>query len=326
MDTENSCQFVASTKTKGTRLDKFLTLHMPDLSRSYIQNLIENSHVTKNCETITDCSYRVKPDDCICITVPETEPSHMTAADIPLNVVFEDDDFLVIDKPVGMTVHPGAGNHTDTMANALLAHCPESLSGIGGVSRPGIVHRLDKDTSGLILVAKHDLAHKNLSTQISKRTAKRRYLALCWGVPIPHNGTITTLIDRNPKNRIKMAVVKKGGKEAITHYSVKEIFGNGVASLVECRLETGRTHQIRVHLTHTGHPLIGDQTYGSSKKILHTLSESKQLIIKNFMRQALHSYHLGVEHPITGNYMEFRSEIPDDMQKVIDVLRDLHDG
>lgn len=315
----------ASASDKGTRLDKFIAQNIGDLSRSRIKNLIEEGHVLKLDKTITDCSYRVKPEDIFTIKIPEAVPTDMRAKEgIPLDIVYEDDQFLVINKQAGLTVHPGAGNYDDTMANALLAHCGDSLSGIGGVSRPGIVHRLDKDTSGLILAAKTDNAHNNLSKQIAERTMQRVYKAICWGVPKPHKATITNNIARSAKNRIKMAVVKSGGKQAITHYEVKEIYGNGAASLIECRLQTGRTHQIRVQMTEYGHPLIGDQLYGRrNNSIYKTLPPEIQEFIDNFKRQALHSFQIGVENPSTNAHMEFVRDVPEDMAELIRLLKDL---
>lgn len=309
---------------QGERLDKYLSHAIPDISRTRAQQLLENDCVSKDGHTIRDGSYRVKPGECFSVHIPEAEPTDMRPADIPLSIVYEDNDFLVIDKPVGMTVHPGAGNHQDTLANALLAHCGDSLSGIGGVTRPGIVHRIDKDTSGLLVVAKHDVAHRNLAEQISTRTLKRRYLALCWGMPSPKKGTIEGNIGRNPKHRQKMAVLAHGGKSATTHYEVKKCFGLH-ASLIACQLETGRTHQIRVHMTEKGHPLIGDQTYGSSHaKHIRQLSPELQDFIKNhFKRQALHAASLSLLHPVTGEKMEFESPLPEDMQRLIKLFEAL---
>ncbi len=322
MTNENSYNLSVDDKNKGIRLDKFIATQLPEISRSRIKTLIENSSVTKSGTIITDCSYKTKLADEFTITVPDAVPSDMRANnEIKLDIVYEDDDFMVINKQAGLTVHPGAGNHDQTMANALMAHCGDKLSGIGGVSRPGIVHRLDKDTSGLLVVAKTDRAHSSLSGQIAKRTMKRTYLAICWGVPKPHAGTIESMIGRNARHRLKMAVVTSGGKNAITHYTVKKIYGGGVASLVECRLQTGRTHQIRVHLTEKGNPLIGDPLYGNlSRMKTKGFSEELRSYLNIFDRQALHSCQLGVENPVTNVFMEFASELPQDMQQLIRLL------
>jgi 23S rRNA pseudouridine1911/1915/1917 synthase len=308
---------------KGLRLDKFIATKVPDISRTRIKTIIENGNVLLSGQNITDSAYRVKSGDEIEMEVPEAVDSDMRAnEEIKLNIVYEDDEFLVIDKQAGLTVHPGAGNHDETMANALMAYCGDTLSGVGGVARPGIVHRLDKDTSGLILVAKTDRAHTSLSEQIAERTAQRSYLAVVWGVPKPHVGTFESNIARNPKNRLKMSIVEEGGRVAITHYTVKKIYGVGLASLVECRLQTGRTHQIRLHMSEAGHPLIGDPLYGRrNSNNLKTLPEALRQYLQHFKRQALHSYKLGVEHPVTDDYIELKSELPEDISQLIKLLK-----
>lgn len=307
---------------ENTRLDKFLTAALPDLTRNRIQGLIKDGHVSLQSGKITDCSHRVKYDDTYTVIIPPAADSEIVANRLPLDIVFEDDDMLVINKQAGMTVHPGAGNHRDTLVNALLAHCGNTLSGIGGVSRPGIVHRLDKDTSGLMVVAKNDKAHLALSKQISERTLKRVYYAITWGVPEPMNGTITANIARSPKNRKKMAIMRIGGRHATTHYTVKEIFREGLASLVECRLETGRTHQIRVHMAHTGHSLVGDPLYGSNtRKGLHLVNAGLRATLKDFLRQALHSHYISFTHPASGHFMEFEAPLPEDFMELLNTLR-----
>ena len=243
---------------------------------------------------------------------------------IPLNVVFEDDQFIVIDKPAGLVVHPAAGHQTGTLVNALIAHCGDSLSGIGGVKRPGIVHRLDKDTTGLMVVAKTDHAHQELAGQFADhgRTGplQRAYLAIVWGVPTVRKGTVNAPLDRHQHSRDKIAV-RKSGREAITHWQVLETFngknGKPVASLIECRLETGRTHQIRVHMAHIGHPLLGDATYGTGfkTKVSHLTPEA-QAALGGLGRQALHAYLLTVQHPTSGEVLEFRSELPADLARL----------
>lgn len=302
----------------GLRLDKYLATVAAELSRSRIKSLIEEGRVTRAGVVVVDCSAKVKEGDVWQMDVPPVEPSHMLPnSEIALDVVYEDDQFLIINKQAGLTVHPGAGNQQETMANALLAHCGDELSGVGGVARPGIVHRLDKDTSGLILVAKTDTAHHHLSRQIAERSLLRVYTAFCWGVPKPHTGTIETHIDRHPRNRLKMSVVSSGGKLAVTHYAVKKIYANGLASQVECQLQTGRTHQIRVHMAHIGHPLIGDPLYNPKhQRALRGASDELRDFLSRFNRQALHSSQVGVEHPVTGDYIEKRSPLPSDIAEL----------
>lgn len=322
------------------RLDKFLSSALPQLTRSRIQALIEQGAVAiEGSRTvfgkgtpeaapltpITNQSHKVKTGEIYVISVPPAVDTTMKPADIPLNVVYEDDHLLVIDKQAGLTVHPGAGNHNDTMANALLTHCGDTLSGIGGVQRPGIVHRLDKDTSGLLVVAKHDAAHVSLSEQLAERDLKRRYIAVTWGRIEPMAGKIEANIGRNPKDRKKMAVLARSGKKAITHYKVLETLAGGSATLVECRLETGRTHQIRVHFAARNHSLVGDTTYGQrpGDKLWSKLPE----YVKKFPRQALHSTYIGFTHPETGEWMEFESPVGGktsaDLKELIESLRTL---
>jgi 23S rRNA pseudouridine1911/1915/1917 synthase len=309
----------ADTKDKKQRMDKCLARHIPTLSRSFIQKLIEQGYALLNDEmVVTQPSRRVMPDDTITLTVPPPESTEMLPANIPLSIIYEDNAFLVIDKPAGMTVHPGAGNYQDTMANALLHHCGDSLSGIGGVQRPGIVHRLDKDTSGLILAAKCDAAHHSLSEQIASRSAKRTYLAFCWGTPKQQEGAINANIGRHPQHRQKMSVVSSGGKTATTHYRVIQNFGT-LASLIECRLETGRTHQIRVHMTHIGYPLIGDPSYGRTPAASN-LPDKLKSFLTDFDRQALHSWKLKLAHPITNDAVAYESPLPDDLKSLQEIL------
>lgn len=321
MTNTSSHHLQVDKKFAKKRLDVFLAANLPDLSRSMIKKLIDSDNISKDNKIITDCSYKVKEGEDFVVNIPAPTESTMLPADIPLEIIYEDDEFLVINKPAGLTVHPGAGNHDDTMANALVQHCGKSLSGIGGVMRPGIVHRLDKDTSGLILAAKTDRAHQSLSKQISERTLKRTYLAVCWGVPKPLNGRIEANIGRSTKNRKKMAVVEYGGKTAATNYSVLKILAGGSASLVECRLETGRTHQIRVHMTHIGHPLVGDQAYcGRRAGTLKTLPDEAKLFLSSFKRQALHSYKVTLIHPTNNTEMSFEGNMPDDMEHLVEAF------
>jgi 23S rRNA pseudouridine1911/1915/1917 synthase len=289
----------------GQRLDKSLTQHLPGFSRNRIQQLIAEGCVSQGGNTITDASAKVKLTEVYTVKLPPLKPLDLVASDTPLCVIFEDNDLLVIDKPPGMAVHPGPGHSDDTLVNALLAHCGDSLSGIGGVMRPGIVHRIDKDTSGLLAVAKHDTAHRGLADQLAERTLKRQYLAVVKGLPKPPFGRIDAPIARSPVNRKKMAVVQSG-KPAVTHYITEESFTD--TALLRCTLETGRTHQIRVHLSHIGYPIIGDAVYGRKGKAY------------DFPRQALHATALVLLHPRTGERMEFKSEIPQDMQELLDSL------
>ncbi len=314
----------------GTRLDAWLAGAIPDLSRSRAKALILAGRVAIGGATIVEPKRPVKPGEVITLDLPAPEPAEPKGEAIPLTVVYEDADLIVIDKPAGLVVHPAAGNHTGTLVNALIAHCGASLSGIGGVMRPGIVHRLDKDTSGLMVVAKTDRAHKGLAAQFADhgRTGplERAYLALVWGVLDRSEGTIEGALARSAKNREKMAIVKSGGREAITHYSVQEKYGahgrTAVASAVECRLETGRTHQIRVHLASLGHPVIGDRAYGSGFATkAQSLPEPARSVVGAFPRQALHAWLLGFAHPVTGEEMVFESQPPTDMEAVIESLR-----
>jgi 23S rRNA pseudouridine1911/1915/1917 synthase len=274
-----------------------------------------------------DASYRVKKGDEFTVDVPAPVEARPQAQAIPLDIVYEDKELIVVMKPAGLVVHPAAGNHDMTLVNALLAHCGATLSGIGGEKRPGIVHRLDKDTSGLMVVAKTDRAHRALSEQFAAHgrdgRLTRAYTALVWGEPLPKVGRIEANIDRSKQNRSKMTTVKTAGREAITHYKVKESFGEPpVVSLVECRLETGRTHQIRVHMTAAGHPVLGDPTYGGSQKTRKVkLSAATQTALERLNRQALHAHHLGFEHPVSGEQLSFDAPLPADMQALLDALR-----
>jgi 23S rRNA pseudouridine1911/1915/1917 synthase len=309
----------------SARLDRVLAARLPELSRSRLKALILAGRVSIGQDSVfvavRDPAYHVGRGETITIDVPEAAPAEPEAEDIPLDIVYEDDDLVVLDKPPGLVVHPAAGHETGTLVNALIAHCGASLSGIGGVRRPGIVHRLDKDTSGLMVVAKNDLAHQSLSAQFADhgRTGamERGYLAFAWGVPHRHHGTVNAPIDRHPHAREKMAV-RPRGREAVTHYEVQETFrgrdGKPVASLLACRLETGRTHQIRVHLAHLGHPLLGDAVYGPHFKTKASqLGAQAQAALAALGRQALHAYMLAIEHPRTGEILHWESKLPADL-------------
>jgi 23S rRNA pseudouridine1911/1915/1917 synthase len=312
---------VVAEPDAGERLDRVLAARIDALSRSRLKALILAGEVAIGGRTIRDPGHRVNAGDAIEVSVPPPEPATPLAEDIPLKVVFEDDDIIVIDKPKGLVVHPAAGNRSGTLVNALLAHCGDSLSGVGGVRRPGIVHRLDKDTTGLLVVAKNDRAHRVLAAQFADHgrsgPLRRSYLAFVWGVPDRPKGTIDKPIDRHPHARDKMAV-RADGREAVTHWEVLERYrgtdGTPVASLLACRLETGRTHQIRVHLASIGHPLLGDDVYGAGfkTKAAHLAAPAREALA-GLGRQALHAYLLAIAHPSRGDDLEFRSELPDDL-------------
>lgn len=308
----------AAAEEAGQRLDKWLSARLPELSRTRVKALIEQGLVTSAGATIADASAKVKAGQDFTVAVPPDAPAEPEPQPIALTVVYEDDDLIVIDKPPGMVVHPAPGSPDQTLVNALLAHCGQSLSGIGGVRRPGIVHRIDKDTSGLLVVAKNDRAHHGLSEQFAAHSLERAYKALVWGLPTPPNGDIEGAIGRSPQDRKKMAVVSHGGKHAHTHYRVIRPLAGGVVSLVECRLSTGRTHQIRVHMTSIGHPLVGDQVYGRSRSAkLKTLPESARSALATFPRQALHAYLLGFIHPVSGERLKFESDVASDFSNLI---------
>ena len=306
---------VVPTDTPEERLDLYLSSACPDLSRSRIQTLIKAEDVLVNGEAVRQ-SYLVQPGDAIAVEVPALEDLAAVGQDLPLSIVHEDADLLVVNKAPGMIVHPAPGALDGTLVNALLHHCTD-LSGINGVLRPGIVHRLDKETSGLLVIAKHDVAHRTLAERLQAHEIERRYLALVWGVCREETGRIKAPIDRNPKNRKKMAVIKSG-RAAATNFTVLERYP--FTSLLECRLETGRTHQIRVHMAHTGHPVFGDPVYGGREQTLGIRPEYRQQakwMLAKIKRQALHARQLSFEHPITGEAMDFKAEMPEDMQTVI---------
>ena len=305
----------------GTRLDRWLAAQLAGHSRARLTALIKQGRVTReDGATVSEPSFRVKPGQAFTVSIPPAVAAVPVAQDIPLTVVFEDDDIIVIDKPAGLVVHPAPGNADGTLVNALLDHAGDSLSGIGGVRRPGIVHRLDKDTSGLLVVAKNDVAHRKLVEDFAARRISRVYQAMVWGVPRSVAGTIETQIGRSPGNRKKMAVVAKGGRTAITRYQLREAF-NDVAALVECRLGTGRTHQIRVHMAHLGHPVIGDATYGRAPAAKLRRFPDLEALTDSLHRQALHAAELKLTHPRTGAELSFRSELPLDLSGLLSHLR-----
>lgn len=322
--------FEVSEASRGERLDRFLAQSVPALSRTRLKSLVLEGSVTIDGVPADDPGQKLKVGSLIAIQIPEAEPADPVAEAIPLDIIFEDEDLIVIDKPAGLVVHPAAGHPRGTLVNALLAHCGASLSGIGGVKRPGIVHRLDKDTSGLLVVAKNDFTHKGLAAQFADHGRSgplvRAYAALVWGVPDRTHGTIDAPLDRSASHRDRMAVVRAGkGREAVTHYQVemryKGAAGTPVASLVTCRLETGRTHQIRVHMAHIGHPLIGDPVYGTGFKTKTSLlSGSDREAVEGFSRQALHARELGFIHPRSGEALLFESALPEDFETLVQSL------
>jgi 23S rRNA pseudouridine1911/1915/1917 synthase len=306
---------------EGERLDRALQRRLPELSRSRLKQLILSGQVNDDANVIRDPSRKVKSGQTFVVILPEPEAAVPQAQAIPLDIRFEDAHLIVIDKPAGLVVHPAPGNPDGTLVNALIAHCGEGLAGIGGVRRPGIVHRLDKDTSGLIVAAKTELAHRALSADFAARRIARAYAAIVWGVPLPAEGEIAGNIGRSMTNRKKMAVVGTArGKPAVTRYKTKRAFAD-VAALIECRLLTGRTHQIRVHLAERGHPLIGDPVY--SGRHGHGRKGAAAQAAAYFPRQALHARHLGFRHPASEEYLAFDSDLPDDMKSLLASLEGL---
>ena len=298
----------------GWRLDRALADAVPTLSRERLKALIRSGAIEASGVATRDPALKVRGDEQFRVAVPEPEPAHNEAQDIPLRVVFEDEHLLVVDKPAGLVVHPAAGNRDGTLVNALLHHCGGSLSGIGGVARPGIVHRIDKDTSGLLVVAKTDVAHEGLAKQFAAHSIERRYLAIVSGIPKIAKGTVDAPLARSSTNRKKIAIVETGrGKRAVTHW--RRLSALRDAALVECQLETGRTHQVRVHMASIGHPLLGDPVYGRAGK-----THRKLLDDIHFHRQALHAAELGFIHPVTKHRLSFASAMPADMQELFNAL------
>ncbi len=303
----------------GDRLDRVLTAHFPDLSRARLQALIAEGRLRLGDTVIDDGKHKARPG-LYALSVPAPVEATPVPQDIPLDVLFEDEHLIVVNKPAGMAAHPAPGTRDGTLVNALLFHCGDTLSGIGGVLRPGIVHRLDKDTSGILVAAKTDLAHRGLSALFAKHDIDREYRAVVRGAPRYTKGTVKTQIGRSHHDRKKMAILRNGGREAITHYRLEEAYGDTkpLAALLTCRLETGRTHQIRVHMAHLGCPCLGDPVYGSGAPARAVQEIVKEL---DFTRQALHAAVLGFVHPITGAKLRFKAPVPDDMQVLLDALR-----
>lgn len=289
----------------GMRIDKFLADSLPDLSRSHIQKLIKDGFVKVNANAVKP-NYKLSPNDQIKVTIPALTQPDIVPEDIPLDILYEDKDILIVNKPKGMVVHPSAGHYSGTLVNALMFHCKDGLSGINGVSRPGIVHRIDMDTTGSLLVCKNDRAHQELAKQLKEHTITRKYHAIVHGNIKEDTGTIRAPIGRHPVDRKKMSTHSKNGKDAVTHYTVLQRFGN--FTYIECQLETGRTHQIRVHMAGNGHPILGDQVYGPDK------------CPYKLQGQTLHAKILGIIHPGTGQYMEFDAPLPEYFQKLLNSL------
>ncbi|MGM3305488.1 RluA family pseudouridine synthase [Anabaena sp. WFMT] len=294
---------------KSERLDRYLSEELPDVSRSRVQQLIEQGHVQVNNKICTSKKIHLKAGDRISLKIPAVQPLKLVAEDIPLDILYEDDHLIILNKPAGLVVHPAPGHPDGTLVNALLAHCP-NLPGIGGVQRPGIVHRLDKDTTGAIAIAKTDIAYQSLQAQLQAKTAKREYLGVIYGVPKTENGIIDLPIGRNPQDRKKMAIIpiEEGGRSAITHWQVRERLGN--YTLIHFQLETGRTHQIRVHSAKLGHPIVGDSVYGAGRSVG-----------VNLPGQALHAWQLKLQHPISGVAIEVTADLPHTFTTLLQVLR-----
>ena len=338
-DAVGTHDFSPTSEDAGARLDKWLSERIEPLTRSRLKALIEEGTLYCNGAVMTDPSYKLRADDQLQLRVPEARDPTPKGEAIALDIVYEDDDLIIINKPAGMVVHPAAGNWSGTLVNALIHHCGASLSGIGGVARPGIVHRIDKETSGLVVVAKNDRAHQGLTSAFAAHDIDREYEAICVGAPRPGVGTIDAAIIRASGDRKKMTIVNEetpNARHAVTHYKIAEAFGrkraqlagDALCALIICRLETGRTHQIRVHMAHIGHPLIGDPVYGRGPGLAglrpsDDAAEHAIATLKKFKRQALHARRLGFAHPVTGAPIAFERDAPDDMTTMLDALRAL---
>ena len=322
----NSTKFLIADEDVGNRLDIVLVKLLPALSRSNLKKIIELKQVKINNLVISSPSKKLKEKDTVEINLTLKREEKILPANIKLNIVYEDKDILVLNKPAGMVVHPGAGNYNNTMVNALIYKYKKKLSDINGDTRPGIVHRIDKETSGLLVVAKNNNAHSNLGQQFSNHSIKRKYHALCWGVLRPLNAKIETLIGRSRKNRQLMSVTEISGKKAITNYKTLKVFeikDVPKISFIECELETGRTHQIRVHMAYKGCSLLGDQQYGKKNLKFKKINEDFEKKLKILNRQALHAKSLGFIHPTTKKFMSFESKLPQDFKKILDLLNKL---
>ena len=318
--------FIVNEDCNNKRIDQVVANQYPKISRTKVNKIIKNNLLKLNGSTFNDPSAKVKLGDQIEFVSLQEENVDLVPKKMDLKIIFEDEDIIIIDKPIGMVVHPGAGNFENTMVNGLLYHCKNKLSGISGEDRPGIVHRIDKDTSGLLVVAKNDQAHSFIAKQFEEHTIKRSYLVFVHGILRPLHGRIETLIGRNKTNRQKMSADVAKGKEAITNYETLEVFkGSKILdiSLVKCVLETGRTHQIRVHMSHKGNPILGDQTYGKKIKKLRGIDQEFEDILKSLKRQALHAHTLGFVHPKTNQDVFYASELPEDLNKLKNRLETL---
>ena len=304
---ENGLQrLTVSPEEAGVRIDKYLAEQLPDITRSYLQKLLKDGSVQMNGKPVKT-STKTVAGAVIELTIPEPEEPEILPEDIPLDILYEDSDVILINKPKDMVVHPAAGHYTGTLVNALMYHCKGDLSGINGVLRPGIVHRIDKDTTGVLIICKNDKAHNALAEQLKEHSITRKYRAIVCGNLKEDEGTVDAPLGRHPQDRKKMAIVRTGGKRAVTHYRVLERFGN--YTYIECQLETGRTHQIRVHMASLGHPLLGDEVYGRVKSPF------------KLEGQTLHAMVLGFIHPTTGEYMEFEAPLPEYFEKLLGKLR-----
>ena len=322
----NSTKFLITDQHAGNRLDIILVKLLPSLSRSNLKKIIELKQVKINNSIVESPSKKLKENDNIEVSLIPHDEIKILPANIKLNIVFEDKDILVINKPAGMVVHPGAGNHNNTLVNALIYKYKKKLSNVNGITRPGIVHRIDKETSGLLVVAKNNNAHSNLGKQFSDHTIKRTYQALSWGILRPLSGRIETLIGRSRKNRQLMSVTEVSGKKAVTNYETVKVFeikDIPKISFIECKLETGRTHQIRVHMAYKGCSLLGDQQYGKKNLKFKKINENFENKLKILNRQALHAKSLGFIHPVTKKFMSFESKLPQDFKKILDLLNKL---
>tara|TARA_A100000164_G_scaffold356403_1_gene365960 strand:- start:1481 stop:2461 length:981 start_codon:yes stop_codon:yes gene_type:complete len=320
--------FLVEKSSDNLRLDKFLAFRLKTLTRSQIKKIILSKNVSINKKFIHSPSLKVKYGNSIEILITENKIEHIKPQKIDIDIVYEDEEIIIINKPSGIVVHPGAGNKEGTIVNALLYLYKKNLSTLNGLSRPGVVHRIDKDTSGLIVIAKTNFSHANLAKQFSDHTVKRKYLALIWGVIRPLNGKISTLISRSRKNRQIMSVSERNGKKAVTNYKTLKVFNNKnipKISLVECILETGRTHQIRVHLSYKGNGLIGDKKYGKKKLKFRKINKKFEKILNSFERQALHAKSLGFIHPKKNKFINFDSKLPNDLKKMLDFLEKFSD-
>jgi len=321
---KNTFNTIVTQSFDRKRIDKFLQSELKEFSRTRLQSLIKENQIKVNDKTIVDPSKKVKFEDKIEVNFPEAKKTIIKPNKIPLNIMYYDDDIIIINKPPGVVVHPGAGNYEKTLVNGLLFKFKNNLSSVGGKLRPGIVHRIDKDTSGVIVVAKNDNAHISLSKQFSNHTIKRKYEALVWGSLKPQSGKISERISRSFKNRQLMSVKKEKGKIAITNYRTIKVFENlnlPKISHIECQLETGRTHQIRVHMDFKGNPILGDKSYGKRKKKFKTIDKNIEKKINTFNRQALHAKSLGFIHPKTGKEVFFDSKRPNDFENLIKMLK-----